>query len=260
MPIKLKLLIVVKTYPNPSASHKETVCTVGISEKGEFVRLYPISYRYLGGDRQFKKYQWVEVDVAKHNRDSRKESHRPYLDTLKILSDPLPTKNSWQARRLIVLKGVNLTMCQLMSLPMDERSLGVVRVREVIDFSHKFVGSEWEGKAKSARQHLWLDGELKDLERIPYEFRYKYLCSDPKCKGHQQMITDWEVGQLYRNSICNSETDNVALEKVKAKFLKQLCSSGNDVFFFVGTVFSQYRPWIILGVFYPPQDQQLSLI
>jgi hypothetical protein len=30
------------TYPDPSASHKEIVCTAGVTESGEWIRLYPL--------------------------------------------------------------------------------------------------------------------------------------------------------------------------------------------------------------------------
>ncbi len=43
---KTKVLITVMTYPHPSESHQELVCTAGITESGEWVRLYPIDYRY----------------------------------------------------------------------------------------------------------------------------------------------------------------------------------------------------------------------
>jgi hypothetical protein len=47
---KIKVLITVMTYPHPSESHQELVCTAGITEAGEWVRLHPIDYRYRGQD------------------------------------------------------------------------------------------------------------------------------------------------------------------------------------------------------------------
>lgn len=72
-----KVLISIKTYPNPSMQYQETVCTAGVTDKGEWIRLYPITFRYLPYDKQFKKYHWIEVDVKKHNQDIRPESFRP---------------------------------------------------------------------------------------------------------------------------------------------------------------------------------------
>lgn len=74
---KLKVLITVKTYPIPSAKYDELVCTAGVTESGDFVRLYPVNFRDLPFSQQYKKYQWIEVMAEKHRgRDVRKESFR----------------------------------------------------------------------------------------------------------------------------------------------------------------------------------------
>ena len=52
---RTKVLIVVMTYPHPSRGYLELVCTAGITEQGEWVRLYPIDYRYRRRDQQFHK-------------------------------------------------------------------------------------------------------------------------------------------------------------------------------------------------------------
>lgn len=58
---KTKVLVTVMTYPHPSESHQELVCTAGITEDSQWVRLYPIDYRYQPTQRQFRKYQWIEL-------------------------------------------------------------------------------------------------------------------------------------------------------------------------------------------------------
>jgi len=41
---KREILILVKTYPIPSKNYLETVCTAGVTDIGEWIRLYPVSY------------------------------------------------------------------------------------------------------------------------------------------------------------------------------------------------------------------------
>ena len=65
---KKRVLITVKTYPTPSKKSNETVCTAGITENGEWIRLYPIPYRYLNGEQKFRIFDWIEVSVAKRDR------------------------------------------------------------------------------------------------------------------------------------------------------------------------------------------------
>ncbi len=74
--MKLKVLITVKTYPSLSAKYDEVVCTAGVLESGEWVRLYPIPFRKLDYDRWYKKYQWLEIEVERNISDFRPESFR----------------------------------------------------------------------------------------------------------------------------------------------------------------------------------------
>ena len=69
------ILILVKTYPEISKKYTETVCTGGIlAETRELIRLYPVRYRYLEGETQFSKYQWISAKIAKSTTDVRPES------------------------------------------------------------------------------------------------------------------------------------------------------------------------------------------
>lgn len=103
-PIKTNVLITVMTYPHPSKGYQELICTAGITEQGEWIRLYPIDYRYRPRKQQFRKYQWIEVELLHQpfNNDRRKESRKPILETIRILGEPLSTKNGWRERRQII--------------------------------------------------------------------------------------------------------------------------------------------------------------
>ena len=107
-----RVLIVVETYPHPSHTYQELVCTAGMLEDGTFIRLYPIDYRYRPAHQKYKKYQWIEVDVTK-SKDFRPESYRPDLDSLRVIGQPLPSDNSWSERKKIVLAKPAKTMCEL---------------------------------------------------------------------------------------------------------------------------------------------------
>ena len=51
-----RVLILCKTYPSPSARYVETSCVAGISEAGELMRLYPVPFRLIQDEKQFKKW------------------------------------------------------------------------------------------------------------------------------------------------------------------------------------------------------------
>ena len=88
MPIK-KILITVTTYPLPSRSYDELVCTAGVLEDGSWIRIYPIPLSFLNQVKQdigFKKYTWIELDVEKRtSSDFRPESYSPNNYNIKIL-------------------------------------------------------------------------------------------------------------------------------------------------------------------------------
>ncbi len=44
---KARVLITVKTYPLPSRSYTELVCTAGLLNGEKWIRMYPIPYRFL---------------------------------------------------------------------------------------------------------------------------------------------------------------------------------------------------------------------
>jgi len=124
------------TYPHPSKKNREVVCTAGITESNEWVRLYPIDYRYRPSEQKFKKYQWIEVELYPKGsgNDNRKESRKPDLETIKLCGNPLSTKNSWQERKAIIDSMPHNTMNELYaSYDTDKTSLGIIRPYEILD-------------------------------------------------------------------------------------------------------------------------------
>jgi hypothetical protein len=73
---RAKVLILCKTYPSPSAGYVETSCVAAMEEGGRLLRLYPVPFRLLEDENQFRKWQWIEADIEKAKDDHRQESHR----------------------------------------------------------------------------------------------------------------------------------------------------------------------------------------
>lgn len=253
---KTKILIIVKTYPLPSESYSELVCTAGVREDGSFIRLYPIDYRYKPYHEWYKKYQWIEVDVEKNEKDPRPESYRPIKGArIRTLGERLKTKNKWAERKKFVFaKGVQI-MCELEDQSQTNCSLGIIRPSDVSDFIAEPVERYWKGKWEQLFVQQKLFGpNQKPLEKIPYKFSYVFRCESPDCKGHRKMIEDWEVGQLFRSMRDKFQSEEVAVEKVREKFFDQICADDIDTHFFVGTVLGR-GSWIVLGTFWPKKSE-----
>lgn len=99
-----RVLILCKTYPSPSAKYSETSCVAGMDDSGNLIRLYPVPFRLVSDDRQFKKWQWINVRLEKASKDHRPESHKLYVDTIECDDKPLSTKNLWRDRRVYLDK------------------------------------------------------------------------------------------------------------------------------------------------------------
>lgn len=251
---KLKVLITVKTYPLPSESYLELVCTAGVLENGKFIRLYPIDFRYQPYYKWYKKYQWIEVHAEKNTKDPRPETYRPDMATLKILGKSLDTKKNWAERKKYVLAGGTQTMCSLQEKNQKECSLGIIKPREIMDFKIEESEREWKPKWKAEIAQLQLLGpQRKELEKIPYKFSYVYKCEANLCKGHSMMIEDWEISELFRNMRDKYGSEKIAVDKVRDRYLNKLCGPEIDTYFYVGTAL-KFGTYMILGVFWPKKE------
>lgn len=260
------VLPLVKAYPNLSRKYREVACVAGIDlQNTELVRIYPIPFRFLDEQLQFKKYQPIEVELGKRREDKRPESWGVSLDSLKVIGDLIDTRDGWEARRQLVKPFVDGSMCELQAgTGPDRQSLAIIRPKQVtglrieeieIDlekkqFAEVLAGSPtlFEDEDDRARQR-------QALEQIPFSFKYEFRCEHPRCKGHSQSIIDWEIGELFRKV---KDRENWQ-ELVRGKWVDELCGETRDTAFIVGN-HNRYRgTFMVLGVWWPPSVPRLKL-
>lgn len=255
---KTKILITVMTYPHPSRGYQELVCTAGITENMEWVRLYPIDYRYRPRHQQFRKYQWINIDLLPYGagNDRRKESRKPDLESMQSLGSPLSTRDNWRERRAIIDAMPAHTVKELKALyEKDRTSLGIVRPSRVLDLVIEPADPDWKPEWQALFSQLRLFGSpQKPLRKVSFKFSYVFECKDND-KPHRAMIEDWELGVLWLNEVARLGDEQKAAESVRAKFLNELCGPEKDTRFFMGTVFP-YNTWVVLGVFWPPLEKK----
>jgi hypothetical protein len=258
-----KGLVVVRTYPVPEDEGVESSCTALITDQHEWVRLFPLPYRYLPQHQRFQKYQHIEVAVTKSS-DSRLESYKPKDDSITILSDPLPTDNAWQARKDVVFPMMARSMCELQRKQKQNGypTLGFFRPKTIHQLLiHETVPNWTPAQLDILRQeHVWMKKPAQELEKIPYWFRYEFSCDDPDCgesDPHCMMCADWEIGEAYR-SWKRKYGDNWEAP-FRQRFETEMIRE-KDTHFFVGTIKAHPQTWIIIGLFYPPTTQQGQLI
>ena len=258
---KLRVLITVKTYPIPSSRYDELVCTAGVTETGDLVRLYPINFRDLPFSKQYRKYQWIEIMASKHEgRDVRKESYRPDSDSIQILGEPIKSNpGNWNERARYALAKRARSMEDLIDRQQADRtSLGVFKPKAVKDLVVTPDDPDWKSSFKTAlrQARLW-ETRTESMEpprKVPFKFHYRFECDDGRCSGHKMMIEDWEVGALFWKLVDQGKAHDDAAAKVREKFLDELCGADKDTYFFVGTILAHPNSWVVIGVFYPKKE------
>jgi len=102
--------------------------------------------------------------------------------------------------------------------------------------------------------------EFKVVQKLPYTFKYKF--EDNEGRESNLMIENWEIGALYLKCLRYADGDETkALRKVRERYWDDFLKK--DLYFFLGTRKSDHHlalnPFSIVGVFYPPIDQQGKL-
>lgn len=270
-----KILLTVTTYPLPSRSYDELVCTAGVLEDGSWIRLYPVPLSFLTGLKQngiveTTKYTWIELNVKRRSDDFRPESHSPADYEFKdmVIGAHLGTEHNWHERKEICLKNVFTNLKELIEQSKEPKniSLATFKPSKIIAFEVEKDDSDWKevwNQLKNQRS-LFPDQESSKIQirKVPYKFYYKF--EDDNGKVSRLMIEDWEIGQLYWNCLRDAQNDEKkALEKVKLKYDVEF-RLDKEIYLFLGTTLEWHRrrspnSFVIIGVFYPKKESQLSL-
>lgn len=262
-----KVLILCKTYPSPSSKYVETSCVAGIDEAGKLIRLYPVPFRLVADEQQFKKWQWVRARVRKSSDDHRPESHRISVDTIETLGEPLSTRRDWEERRF-VLESVpvfNDFNALEASRQREGITLGLLRPSRLVDLKISKATSEtWSEEEVAKLMQAQNQGSLFDevaeqrslklLKKIPYDFHYHYECDGPTGPTtYKHKLVDWEAGALYWN-VCRRPDWQDAFRQ---KFLNDF--SKRDLVFLMGTIHRFPGQWLIVSALYFPKQSPAAL-
>lgn len=266
---KRRILIWGKTYPELSTKYFETVCCGGVFEDtGQPVRLYPIPYRYLEGDGQFSKYQWLSGVVEKNPKDSRPESYRIDCDSIELQEKVPTTADEWGKRSNYIFKNSGWQFDSVEALQKAERaqgiSIGIVKPKSIdkievvtrpsddkTTFEEKIRRLGEISEAKRKQLNLFTEAtppEMKSLAYLEDRIRIEWVCHGAGCKGHKMQVLDWEVAELHRK-----HGDEKALQKVR-----EVCDLNEYATqFFLGNFYLHPTAFTIVGLWYPKRVRDL---
>ena len=270
---KERVLITVKTYPTLSKKYGETVCTAGVRADGSWMRIYPVPFRRLEETEQYRKFDWIETEFIRGTADPRPETRHP-ADLAKMLPvGHIGTEDNWRERRDLLLKTCKVydRLEPLLTGAKENRlSLAVFKPAKIRGFIWEDDDREWnpdklaQMRDKTRQVEIFADDAWREtfkiIPKLPYTFSYQFEDLDGKKSTLQ--VLDWECGQLYWNCLRRHSHEEIALEKVREKYLDEF--GKRDLYFFLGTT-QQFHgfapnPWVIVGVFAPPYQHQLDLL
>lgn len=261
-----RIIVLAKTYPELSTKHGPLVCVAGVNEYGEWRRLYPIPFKIWVDekyeDRRFRKWDIIEVEVSEKPppHDRRYESRRVInWDNIRIIDHI----KDWSVRLAIVKE---LLDPDIESIIESGRSLGVIKPAKVLGFFSKprhRLRDEAEKQVlkkmdeadstvtlleylEIGDEHLLPETREPEtkIEELPW-IGYKFYCKNPRCRGHEMMVIDWEAQQLFRRY-------KTVEGPVKKKLFNELVFQ-KDLYFVVGNTWKYHKSFMIIGLFYPPK-------
>ncbi|MBQ7702373.1 MAG: hypothetical protein IJT54_08240 [Candidatus Methanomethylophilaceae archaeon] len=250
--MKKKVLVLVKAEPAPSSKYGSSVCTAGITEEGEFIRLYPVPFQiFCDPAKRFNKYDWIEVECERSDSDYRKESYKIKPETIRTVGH-IGTDYNWQERNSIILPHVSKNIAELKE---SNSSLGIIKPTEILDFyrDKKTNDAEIRNEFRQTFQLIFdEEGGMKKIPHIrPMDVHYSYIF---KCDGdekHDYICEDWELYQSSRSWLDRYGTEDNVWDKIYEKYYDTFTKE-NDLHFFVGTHY-RFKTWMIIGLYYPPK-------
>lgn len=184
------------------------------------------------------------------------------------------TADKWRERRQLVLgKATVYNRLQPMidGAKTNVLSLAVFKPAQICDFISEQCERDWNSAKVAAMRNSAAQAELfaadewrrtfQVMPKLPYNFSYRF--SDTDGRQSELQVLDWEIGQLFWNCMRTTENDErAALAKVRQKYFDEFKRS--DLHFFFGTM-QQFHgfplnPWVIIGVFPSPHQEQLDLL
>lgn len=243
-------IVIIKAAPQVGQRHGETVCCAGIDLQGNWLRLYPISFRTLGEGQKFGRWDRVRFKWRLPNDDRRIESRRVDQDSLQILGKLRKTERKRFLASSIVTsldreraegRSLALLQAEITGFKVEKKS-----AEEIVAETAKF-------NALRAQPDLFNTKPIIPYKPCPYRFKYRYRTDDGDREGTCQ---DWEIEATYYRWEREYGHDQ-ALADVEKVFGEEYPSKG--MLLAMGTHSLYPDTWLINGVVRLDAIQQPAL-
>ncbi len=255
--MKERLLVLAKAAPEASKKYEELICVAGITDKGEWRRIYPIPWEvfWKTSPNRFEKKWWIEYELQSQSpSDHRPESRKIKFETIK------PLRKATFSEIENLLKPRLQTIEEIEQKGVKIQSLGVVEPREVFDFLRS-DNPHYEKLVTMGKQLDLFGKPAMKLEPPRFKYSYKFK-DDLDGRVHENLCEDWEAVMLYLNCekmrlVGKYKDEKEVDEKVRDKMLRDIFKNG-QVYFIVGSHY-RFATYMIVGVIYPTKNDLKQL-
>jgi hypothetical protein len=248
--LNCRVAILIKALPRPSKKYGETVCCAGVTPERKWKRLYPVRFRQLADDQQFRRWHWVEFSYRRPTQDPRSESCHVFEDTI-VASGELTRRDRFALIDPMIVSSPREAQDSGTSLAVIKPSNTRFIVRKKPD---QVIEGEMRAYAETAAQPGFLDKELAEFRPSPHEFAFSFQSADG---SHTWRCGDWETHATYfkwRQQYGDAET------------IRRLGGLYNDEYpkrgmvFGIGNMMKRPKTWQLLAVIRLDQAGQWSLL
>lgn len=240
--------MLVKAYPQPSQKYEETVCVAAITEDGsQMLRLYPIRYRHLPKDRQFNRFDLVELDYELSRDDHRPESRHVDEDSIRIIGQAKDLNDT--ARVKLWKPFIAPSLKALHEENKDKnnaRSFGIIRpdpgsMKFFIEKEDKTEATDRALNQAAFQQVSLFEAPLAKLPATEYSFGYRFTSDG---NAHRHYIHDWEVQAAY--IAYRRKYGDKALEMLEQEYGQNIPT--RNPHFIMGTMKAHPQTFIVIGI------------
>lgn len=241
--------MLVKALPHAGKRHGETVCCAGVTENGEWRRLYPIHFRQL--ENGFSRWNWIEYEWVRPKADERRKESRRVQESTITICGYMPERERANFLTKLLVPSTKIAAARGMSLTILRPQKSRFYWRQKKD---QEIENERNAYKAASRQLSFLDKELSALSPCPYEFKFTYTTEDGV--GHEATCDDWETTAMFYR---------FQRRYGPARALREMDGVFNEIYpqkgmaFAMGTHSRFPDIWLLVGVLRLDRISQLSL-
>ena len=243
-------IVIVKAAPQAGQRHGETVCCAGIDLQGNWLRLYPVSFRTLDDGQKFGRWDRIRFKWRLPSDDPRLESRRVDQDSITIVGE---LKKSERQRFLggSIVTGLDQERAAGRSLALLKAKILEFKIEKKRD--DELAGEKKRFENLHAQQDLFKTKPIIPYQPCPYRFKYRYMTDDGQREGTCQ---DWEIEATFFNWTRHYGEER-ALADMQRVFGEEYPAKG--MLLAMGTHSLYPDTWLVNGVVRLDDIEQVSL-